>query len=69
MAANEKQDVAHSELQPVTTKEQQEMYQNELTMDEKGNATARIDYSGAHEKTDLREIALVKKLDRWIMPM
>ncbi|ORX97617.1 major facilitator superfamily domain-containing protein [Clohesyomyces aquaticus] len=27
------------------------------------------DYSGAHEKTDLREIALVKKLDRWIMPM
>ena len=27
------------------------------------------DYSGAHEKTDPREIALVKKLDRWIMPM
>jgi len=25
------------------------------------------DYSGAHEKTDPREIALVKKLDRWIM--
>ena len=29
----------------------------------------RIDYSGAHEKTDPKEIALVKKLDRWIMPM
>ncbi|KAF4971968.1 hypothetical protein FZEAL_9706 [Fusarium zealandicum] len=28
-----------------------------------------IDYSGAHEKTDPKEIALVKKLDRWIMPM
>lgn len=28
---------------------------------------ARVDYSGAHEKTDPREIALVKKLDRWIM--
>lgn len=27
----------------------------------------KIDYSGAHEKTDPREIALVKKLDRWIM--
>ncbi|PVH95490.1 MFS general substrate transporter [Periconia macrospinosa] len=27
------------------------------------------DYSGAHEKTDPAEIALVKKLDRWIMPM
>ena len=27
----------------------------------------KIDYSGAHEKTDPREIARVKKLDRWIM--
>ncbi|GKT46244.1 MFS transporter prlL [Colletotrichum spaethianum] len=31
--------------------------------------TGRIDYSGAQEKTDPKEIALVKKLDRWIMPM
>jgi hypothetical protein len=30
---------------------------------------AKTDYSGAYEKTDPREIALVKKLDRWIMPM
>ena len=29
----------------------------------------KVDYSGAYEKTDPREIALVKKLDRWIMPM
>ncbi|KAG5795541.1 hypothetical protein H9Q69_005400 [Fusarium xylarioides] len=29
----------------------------------------KIDYSGAHEKTDPKEIALVKKLDRWMMPM
>merc|ERR1712093_308232 len=27
------------------------------------------DYSGVAEKTDPAEIALVKKLDRWIMPM
>lgn len=27
----------------------------------------KVDYSGAYEKTDPREIALVKKLDRWIM--
>ncbi|KAF1916730.1 major facilitator superfamily domain-containing protein [Ampelomyces quisqualis] len=27
------------------------------------------DYSGAYEKTDPREIALVKKLDRYILPM
>jgi MFS family permease len=32
-------------------------------------AVDRVDYFGAHEKTDPREIALVKKLDRWIMPM
>jgi hypothetical protein len=30
---------------------------------------AKIDYSGAHEKTDPEEIALVRKLDWWIMPM
>jgi hypothetical protein len=29
----------------------------------------KTDYSGATEKTDPKEIALVKKLDRWIMPM
>lgn len=29
----------------------------------------KVDQFGAHEKTDPREIALVKKLDRWIMPM
>lgn len=69
MAALEKQDVVHSELHPVTTKDEQKMFMNELTTDEKGNATTTIDYSGAHEKTDPREIALVKKLDRWIMPM
>lgn len=69
MAFPEKQDVVHSELQPVTTKDKQDMFFSELTTDEKGNPTTKIDYSGAHEKTDPQEIALVKKLDRWIMPM
>lgn len=27
------------------------------------------DYAGAHAKTDPAEIALVRKLDLWIMPM
>ena len=27
----------------------------------------QTDYSGAHEKTDPKEIALVRKLDKWIM--
>lgn len=69
MAGNEKQDAFHSELQPVTTRDQQEIYRAELTEDEKGNSTTSLDYSGAHEKTDPREIALVRKLDKWIMPM
>ncbi|KAK4093067.1 hypothetical protein Purlil1_2224 [Purpureocillium lilacinum] len=30
-------------------------------------AVAKADYSGAREKTDPKEIALVRKLDRWIM--
>ena len=30
---------------------------------------AKLDYSGAKEKTDPREIALVRKLDLWIMPV
>lgn len=30
-------------------------------------AIRNVDYSGAYEKTDPKEIALVKKLDRWIM--
>ena len=29
----------------------------------------KVDYSGAHEKSDPREIALVKKLDLWIMAL
>lgn len=69
MSAVEKQDVIHSEHAATTTKERQEIFQHELTTDEKGNAIANFDYSGAHEKSDPREIALVKKLDRWIMPM
>lgn len=34
----------------------------------KANAYTR-DYSGAQAKTDPREIALVRKLDLWIMPI
>lgn len=32
-------------------------------------APQAVDYSGAHEKIDAREIALVRKLDWWIMPI
>ena len=43
---------------------------NELYLTETGTKLECevVDYSGAHEKTDPAEIALVKKLDRWIMP-
>ncbi|OTA30332.1 hypothetical protein BTJ68_10759, partial [Hortaea werneckii EXF-2000] len=44
--------------------------QREYTVDEDGKKPLEaFDYSGAHEKTDPKEIALVKKLDRYIMPM
>ncbi|KAJ9603363.1 hypothetical protein H2200_012141 [Cladophialophora chaetospira] len=39
----------------------------EYVVDAEGKPV-RIDYSGAHKKTDPEEIKLVKKLDRWIMP-
>lgn len=32
-------------------------------------APQALDYSGAHEKTDPRELALVKRLDWMIMPI
>lgn len=38
------------------------------TASEKGVPQSEgVDYSGAYTKTDPKEIALVKKLDRWIM--
>jgi hypothetical protein len=36
--------------------------------DEKLSDLVETDYAGAKEKTDPVEIALVRKLDRWIMP-
>jgi hypothetical protein len=62
----------HGEAQVVTqpqaieTEKHSEKH-NEF-FDEEGKPQAAIDYSGAHEKTDPAEIALVRKLDRWIMP-
>jgi hypothetical protein len=35
--------------------------------EEAKTAQAKLDYSGAHEKTDPAEIKLVRKLDTWIM--
>ena len=46
------------------------MLEQQMTNDEPQKPAAifeKQDYSGAHEKTDPAEIALVKKLDRWIM--
>jgi hypothetical protein len=41
----------------------------EYTVTSEGDKqAAKIDYSGAHEKTDPVEIRLVRKLDLWIMP-
>jgi hypothetical protein len=43
--------------------------QIEFAEDNLAKPQVKTDYSGAREKTDPAEIALVKKLDRWIMPM
>ncbi|KAJ4423747.1 hypothetical protein N0V82_001634 [Gnomoniopsis sp. IMI 355080] len=59
MATKDKQDVL-----------QVEKVQSNNSADLKTGPTyQKKDSFGAHEKTDPREIALVKKLDRWIMPM
>lgn len=60
----------------LTTTTTQQERKDELTsvpLDEveetlKGDPS-KLDYSGAKAKTDPREIALVRKLDRWIMPI
>merc|ERR1712000_661756 len=41
---------------------------NEYALDEEGKAVEQLDYSGSSKKTDPAEIALVRKLDLWIMP-
>lgn len=56
-----------------TAKPSVHMLEQQMTNDEDVRKPIPVvekrDYSGAYEKTDPREIALVKKLDRWIMPM
>lgn len=58
----EKVNVAYDEvLSPVQTNDCDKI-------DEEKRQAKGIDYSGAAKKTDPREIALVKKLDWYIMP-
>lgn len=47
-------------LSPIETHDDQ--------IDQEKRKAIGIDYSGAYEKTDPKEIALVKKLDWYIMP-
>jgi hypothetical protein len=54
--------------EPAIIHEKSDKLHSEYAADEEGKAIAKVDYSGSHEKTDPKEIALVKKLDRWIMP-
>lgn len=43
--------------------------ENYLEEESDGKRDVKLDYSGAHAKTDPAEIKLVRKLDIWIMPM
>jgi hypothetical protein len=53
-------------LGPVGTKESAQIFEDENPQ-KPVPAVHVYDRFGAHEKTDPKEIALVKKLDRWIM--
>ena len=63
--ATEKSSTSHNDI---IAQGKESVIQEEYLHDAEAKG-ARFDYSGAHEKTDPVEIALVKKLDRWIMPM
>jgi hypothetical protein len=58
-------DYAGTDDKDNTTARQASLFEEEILKQKKELG----DYSGAKEKTDPAEIALVKKLDRWIMPM
>ena len=56
---------------PEVTAEKPSKLHSEFAVDEEGKAAEQlveVDYSGAAKKTDPVEIALVRKLDMWIMP-
>ena len=57
--------IAHNERR--LSDEKIDIAQKEYIIDSENESAERVDYSGAHEKTDPREIRLVKKLDLWIM--
>ncbi|KAI7299098.1 hypothetical protein KC315_g17769, partial [Hortaea werneckii] len=66
--AGDKPSTEHVEL--ASPADKSSVLQREYTVDEDGKKPLEaFDYSGAHEKTDPKEIALVKKLDWYIMPM
>ena len=58
------------EPKAVEARQDPQIFRTETVHDEPEKAVPtvdKVDYSGAHAKTDPKEIALVKKLDRWIM--
>lgn len=73
MAHTDKPEAVHQESLPGKNDKKTYSTEDISTVNDDGvleKSTPRIgkvDYSGAYEKTDPREIALVKKLDRWIM--
>ena len=56
-------------MQKDTLEKSSVMMVEDINDDLKKHDDVKKDYSGVAEKTDPAEIALVKKLDRWIMPM
>lgn len=61
----------HSKQLAMTTRQSYEMKDGSVleTAKHLDVAPENVDYSGATAKTDPKEIALVRKLDWWIMPI
>ncbi|KIX08514.1 uncharacterized protein Z518_03170 [Rhinocladiella mackenziei CBS 650.93] len=67
-ASHEEAKVVHATPESaVIEAEKQQGQHQEFILDEEGKCVP-VDYSGAHAKTDPKEIRLVRKLDIWIMP-
>lgn len=66
--ASEKAGPRRGSMAPSIEEKNKEIQLEYIVGDEEGRTAEATDYSGATKKTDPAEIALVRKLDKWIMP-
>lgn len=64
----EKAGSRRASIAPSIQEKNKEIQLEYVVADEESKTAEAADYSGAAKKTDPAEIALVRKLDTWIMP-